>query len=566
MEQTGAQIIVRSLIAQGVDTVFGYPGGQVLDIFDEFHRHASKIRLVLTAHEQGAAHAADGYARATGRVGVCLATSGPGATNLVTGIATAYLDSVPVVAITGNVACPMLGKDSFQEVDIVGITIPVTKHSYALRQIGHLPSVINEAFAIASTARPGPVLIDIPRDLQTAATDAPVLQPMKPGTGFRPRQESIDAAVEMIKAASRPYIYCGGGVINANAQDELVALAEKIDACIGTSMMGVAAVPASNARRLGMSGMHGREASIRAMDKADLVIAAGVRFSDRATGNKQLYTSNKRFMHIDVDPAEIGKNIPVDLEIAGDVLAVLSSLNASVDEMRHPLWREQVEAMRDEEARHRAACAQTGGQVSPQALIAAVADRAPDEACIVTDVGQHQMWVAQEYPFKAPRSFLTSGGLGAMGFGMGAAIGACMSLGGHGRRTVLFTGDGSFGMNLNELATAVSQRLPLVVVILNNGVLGMVRQWQTLFYGRRYSATTLDRKTDFVALAKAFGATGERVCSPDELDGALDAAFSSPGPFVLDCLIDPDSMVLPMIPPGKAVSDMMVSMPERRLP
>ena len=628
---SGAELIIRSLIRHGVDVVFGYPGGSVLDIYDELYKHSDQIKHVITAHEQGAAHAADGYARATGRVGVVIATSGPGATNLVTGIATAYLDSIPLVAITGNVATPLLGKDSFQEVDIIGITIPITKHSFIIRNVSELPGVLAEAFMIAASGRPGPVLIDIPKDVQAAMTGLAPAEPLPLPAAALPSVSELAAAAEMIEASKRPYIYCGGGVVTASAGDELLRFAEQIDAVIGCSMMGLSAIPASHPRNLGMTGMHGHEASILAKSRADLVIAVGVRFSDRATGNKAAYTKDTRFIHIDIDPAEIGKNISVDQSLLGDVKAILQELTTVLGKCRlnHSApssgqsgteafidtslgaaersdWHNEVETMRECEL---ASISKAEGMGASR-LIKAVRARCTNDTVVATDVGQHQMWVAQSYSFEKPRRFLTSGGLGTMGFGLGAAIGGCLGMAGIAgtighklaaagadgadgapqdartpgqagvpqdaqaqgnataphtihkyQKTVLFTGDGSFSMNLQELATAVSQQLPIVVVIFNNNSLGMVRQWQALFYERRYSATTLDRKTDFVALARAFGADGQRVDSLDDLEPALDAAFAASGPFVLDCAIDSDEWVVPMIPPGKAVSDMLTAAP-----
>ena len=572
--QTGAQIIVRTLIKQGVDVVFGYPGGQVLDIYDELYKHADQIKHVITAHEQGAAHAADGYARATGKVGVVIATSGPGATNLVTGIATAQLDSSPLVAITGNVATALLGKDSFQETDIFGITIPVTKHNYIVKDIDELPRVCAEAFAVARSGRPGPVLIDVPRDVQTACTACAIPEPYSMDddlinkTGDQEEQSSdnpskaIRHAAALIVESSRPYIYCGGGVLTAGAGPELIQFAEHIDAVIGCSMMGLTAIPCSHARNLGMTGMHGRETSIRAKDSSNLVIAVGTRFSDRATGNKAHYLAGKRFIHIDIDPAEIDKNIAVDVALTGGIKRILRELTSCLPQLLRPEWQKQVQGMRAEETEHCSLAERMADHLDAQAVIQAIRARTEDDTVIVTDVGQHQMWVAQNYPFEKPRTLLTSGGLGTMGFGLGAAIGGCMGRsranGCKPEKTVLFTGDGSFGMNLNEMATAVSQELPLVIVIMNNGVLGMVRQWQTLFYEKRYSNTTLNRKTDFVALARAFGADGRRVVNTEELSEALDAAFLATGPYLIDCVINSDDKVFPMIPPGGTINDMLL--------
>ncbi|MDR0501559.1 MAG: acetolactate synthase large subunit [Coriobacteriales bacterium] len=639
----GAQIVVRSLIAQRTDIVFGYPGGQVLDIYDELYKHSDKIKHVISAHEQGAAHAADGYARATGKVGVVLATSGPGATNLVTGIATAYLDSVPMVAITGNVATALLGKDSFQEVDILGITIPVTKQNYIVKDINELAHTLREAFAIAKNGRPGPVLIDIPRDVQTASCECTIVadedmlayshtsklasnnskaasqaskadsQTSKTASQSNTTTESsthinissyvnqytseqLAAVVALLNISKRPYIYCGGGVLAACAEEDVMRFAQQIDACIGCSMMGLTAIPASHPRNLGMTGMHGREAAIRAKDRADLVIGIGVRFSDRATGNKAHYTAGTRFIHIDIDAAEIDKNISVDASLVGDIKQILGQLCALLPARELLDWRDEIAGFYVEEQQHLAAQrGQSSGCVSastttntsantaandaanasantttnastssltPQEVIAAVRKRASDSTLVATDVGQHQMWVAQSYGFQQSRRFLTSGGLGTMGFGLGAAIGGCMGLAAMAetapQKTILFTGDGSFGMNLNEMATAVSQNLPIVVVIMNNGVLGMVRQWQNLFYEQRYSSTTLARATDFVALARAFGADGCCVNDALQLESALDAAFAATGPYVVDCCIDADDKVFPMIPPGGTVNDMLL--------
>jgi acetolactate synthase-1/2/3 large subunit len=553
---TGAEAIVRSLIAQGVEVVFGYPGGSVLDLYDELYRSSDQIRHVLTAHEQGAAHAADGYARATGRVGVVIATSGPGATNLVTGIATAYLDSVPLVAITGNVITPLLGKDSFQEVDIIGITIPVTKHSFIVRSADEVSEVLAEAFKIAASGRPGPVLIDVPKDVQASRTTASIAAPRALVAAPLPLEDDLAQAAAMLADSKRPYLYCGGGVSCAGASDELLRLADAHDAVIGCSMMGLAALPSSHPRNLGMTGMHGREASILAHARADLVVAVGARFSDRATGNKAAYVKDTRFLHIDIDAAEVGKNIAVDHALVGDLKGSLSALASRAVATRRAAWQDEVADMRAKEAAH----AHNAGRLAARSVIESVRRRTEDGTVVATDVGQHQMWVAQDYPFEAPRTHLTSGGLGTMGYGLGAAIGGC--LGNHARRTVLFTGDGSFAMNLNEMATAVSLGVPLVICIFNNGALGMVRQWQTLFFSGRYSNTVLDRKTDFVALARAFGANGRRVDGPDDLEPALDEAFASTGPFVVDCAIPTDDWVLPMIPPGGTVADMLTEKPQ----
>lgn len=571
---SGAKIIVETLIEQGCDTVFGYPGGQVLNIFDELYLNSARINHILAAHEQGAAHAADGYARATGKVGVVIATSGPGATNLVTGIATAYLDSIPMVAITGNVPCDLIGRDSFQEVDIVGVTMPITKHNFIVKDINELAGTLRMAFKIAKSGRPGPVVVDIPKDVQIAKCEFEAqAQPVIPYPVLFADDDQLEAAAEMIEAAERPYIYFGGGIISGRASAEVMALAEKIDAPMGCTLMGLSAVPYDNPRFLGMQGMHGHYASSMAQDEADLVITLGARFSDRATGNKKRYNKNFRIIHIDIDGSELHKNIPADLSINGDIKDAVERLCTLVNEQKRPLWNARIAELKAEEERRIESarecsfrkdcsnctnpCSNTGipakDRLNPYDIIDIVSSRAGD-AIVATDVGQHQMWTAQRYPLKKPRTFLTSGGLGTMGYGLGAAIGAAAA---SGKYSVLFTGDGSFGMNLNELATSVSQGLPVVIVIMNNGVLGMVRQWQTLFYGKHYSNTTLNRQTDFVKLAEAFGAKGVRVSTKEELEKAAEEAFSYRGTFLIDCLVDCNEFVLPMLPPGGSIDDII---------
>ncbi len=548
MQLSGAQILIRELAGHGVTTVFGYPGGAVLDIYDRLQEEGCPLRHVLTAHEQGAAHAADGYARASGGVGVVIATSGPGATNLVTGIATAYLDSVPLIAITGNVAAQLLGRDSFQEVDIIGVTQPIVKHSFLVKDVCHLAKTLCEAFAIATTGRRGPVLVDLPKSVQTAVCD---YQPPDDAPPAKRQAPDIDvsAAVAAIRQSRRPFLYCGGGVLAAGAEAEAMALSRRLSAPIGLSMMGLTSVPHSFPLNLGMCGMHGRYAATRAQSEADLIIAAGVRFSERATGNTSEYTGGRTVLHIDIDTAEIGKNIRPQIGLCGDVKDILAALLPAVPEMCNREWVERALAGKQADE------AQARPGFTPRAIIRAVAEALGPDALVATDVGQHQMWTMQHYPFERQRSLLTSGGLGTMGFGLGAAIGGCIQRGG--RRTVLFTSDGSFGMNLTELATAVSQRLPIAVVLLNNGSLGMVRQWQTLFYGGRYSQTTLHRQTDFPALARAFGAEGARARTLSELHAAL-AELPEDGPCVIDCPIDMDEQVLPMIPPGGSIKNIMM--------
>ncbi len=554
MKISGAKIVVETLIEQGCSTVFGYPGGQVINLFDELYLCRDRIKHVLTAHEQGASHAADGYARATGKVGVVIATSGPGATNLVTGIATAYLDSVPMVAITGNVPCSLIGRDSFQEVDIVGVTMPVTKHNFIVKNVSELADTLRMAFKIAKSGRPGPVLVDIPKDVQTALCEyIPESQPVIPYPLSFAKEEELKKASEIINASERPYIYFGGGIISGKASEEIIAFADKIDAPMGCSLMGLSAVPSDNPHFLGMQGMHGHYASSVAEDEADLVIALGARFSDRATGDKNRFSKNFRIIHIDIDNAELDKNIPASLAIQGDIKDALTRLISMVEEKKHATWSARIQELREEEA-HRVESARSGRELDPFAIVDIVSEY-EDNANIVTDVGQHQMWTAQRYPLKKPRTFLTSGGLGTMGFGMGASIGACEATG---RRSILFTGDGSFGMNLNELATSVTEGVPLTVVIMNNGVLGMVHQWQTLFFDKHYSNTTLDeRKTDFVKLAEAFGAKGTRVFTKEELRQAVQESFAYNGTFVIDCAVDCDEFVLPMLPPGGSIDDII---------
>lgn len=550
MKLSGSQILIEVLLEQGCDCIFGYPGGQVINIYDSLYENQDRIKHIITAHEQGAAHAADGYARATGKTGVVLATSGPGATNLVTGIANAYLDSVPMVAVTGNVPCSLLGRDSFQEVDICGVTLPITKHNYIVKDINELADTLREAFKIAKSGRPGPVLVDIPKDVQIAKIDFENKKPEPLYENPKADTAHFETAAEMIANAKKPYIYCGGGVISANAGKEIMELADTIDAPIGCSMMGISAIPFSNPRFLGMQGMHGHYASSMAQSEADLVIAVGARFSDRATGNKSIYVRNCNIIHIDVDDAEIDKNITSHLGINGDLKETIEKLNTMIAKQQRPEWSEEIEKLKAKEA----ASIRKSDVMMPYDIIEAVNAKMPDDAVIATDVGQHQMWVAQHYRFETPRTFVSSGGLGTMGFGLGAAIGAYTATQ---KPTVLFTGDGSFGMNLNELATAVSCNIPLIIVLMNNGVLGMVRQWQTLFFDKHYSNTTLCRQTDFVKLAEAFGALGLRAENTAELSDALDKAIAAKCPVVIDCKIDKDEFVLPMLPPGGSIDDII---------
>ncbi len=547
MKLTGSQMIIEQLCAHGVTTVFGYPGGSVLPLYDELYKNADRIHHVLTAHEQGAAHAADGYARVSGKTGVVIATSGPGATNLVTGIANAYLDSVPMVAITGNVAVPLLGRDSFQEVDIVGITQPVVKHNFVVRDIAALEHTLKEAFRIANSGRRGPVLVDIPKNIQTERYEytGQVFQPeAHPSRGF-----DIQEAVEAIRNSKRPYIYAGGGVLASGAEAELLALSERLSAPVGFSMMGLTALPNEYALNLGMCGMHGKFAASVAQSECDLMIALGVRFSDRATGNVEAFRQDRTILHVDIDLAEIGKNVSSHIDICGEVKDVLAVLLESLPAMRNEDWLSRIEELKQMDQ-----TSQTG-EFTPQKVIETVCRFQDEDTVVATDVGQHQMWTMQYYKFQKPRTLLTSGGLGTMGYGLGAAIGGCLANGKQ--RTVLFTSDGSFGMNLNELATAVSQELPLTIVLLNNGVLGMVRQWQNMFYEERYSQTTLNRKTDFAALARAFGAEGHTAENLPQLASIL-GCLPANVPTVIDCRVDRDEKVLPMIPPGGSVKDIVI--------
>ncbi len=545
----GARILVEELIRHGATTVFGFPGGAVLDIYDELYKCSDRIDHVITAHEQGASHAADGYARVTGKTGVVIATSGPGATNLVTGIANAYLDSVPMVAITGNVAESMLGKDSFQEVDIVGITLPIVKHSYIARDVCELENIITEAFELANSGRKGPVLIDIPKSTQQAMCE------YKGSSEYKKKKKrnnyNLEEATELIKNSKRPYIYCGGGAIASDMGDNIVKLSQKLDAPVGLSMMGLTAVPGSYKLNMGMTGMHGRLASIIAQAEADLLIGIGVRFSDRATGNVDEYRKNCKIIHIDIDEAEFGKNIPGIVELCGDANQIVEELINKLPNFEHKSWVEKLIKQKEIDDTPR----KVGGFV-PRNIIRMVNNFVKPETVVATDVGQHQMWTMQHYRFRKPRTLLTSGGLGTMGYGMGAAIGGCIA--NDRKRTILFTGDGSFGMNLNELATAVSQKLPIMIVLFNNNTLGMVRQWQNMFYESRFSSTTLDRGTDFVALAKAFGAGGARITSMEELTDLLTDGIPKDGPFVIECMIDIDELVLPMIPAGGSFKDLVV--------
>ncbi len=551
MKLSGADIIVRTLIEQGCDRVFGYPGGQILNVYDSLYKYQNELTHVLTAHEQGAVHAADGYARASGKTGVVIATSGPGATNLVTGIATAYIDSIPLVAITGNVPSTQIGSDSFQEIDITGVTLPITKHNYFVGSVDELADTIREAFKIAKSGRPGPVLIDVPKDVQIAMCEYEQQLPVVPDEKQAAKDIRIEQAAECINNSERPFVYYGGGLVSSGAIDEMLELAELIDAPIGCSMMGISAIPTDHPRYLGMQGMHGHYASSMSMHNSDCIIALGVRFNDRVTGNRAKFATGAKIVHIDIQGAELSKTTNDAHGLRGDVKLTLQKLIPLLNKSDKPEWQKQVAVFREEEKSN----IDNREGMTPRNVLETLNNYLGKNTPVATDVGQHQMWAAQNLKFGHERRFITSGGLGTMGFGLGASIGAQMATGEH---AVLVTGDGSFGMSLNEMATAVSYNVPLVILIMNNGVLGMVRQWQTLFYDKHYSNTVLNRKTDFVELAKAFGADGATATTLDELESVLKKAFAYDGPFVVNCLIDKDEFVLPMLPPGGSMDDIIV--------
>ena len=550
---SGSDIIVKTLIEQGCDTVFGYPGGQILNVYDSLYKYQDEINHILTAHEQGAAHAADGYARVTGKVGVVISTSGPGATNLVTGIATAYLDSIPMVAICGNVPTTQIGTDSFQEIDITGVTLPITKHNYFVGSVEDLADTIREAFKLAKSGRPGPVLIDVPKDVQINTCEYEVQEPVEKDEPFAAKDVRIEEAAKIINSAKRPFIYFGGGVITADAQEEMLALSEKIDAPIGCSLMGLSGIPTDHPRFLGMQGMHGHFASSMSMHNADVILSLGVRFNDRVTGNRSKFATGAKIVHIDVDGSELNKTVNSVCGLRGDVKLTLQKLLPLLDEDKKEEWMKKVDDFRKEEETY----LDNREGLTPRRAILTLNKHLGENTAVCTDVGQHQMWSAQSLNFKTSRRFSSSGGLGTMGYGFGAAIGAAY---GTKERSVLITGDGSFGMNLNELATAVRYNVPVVVIIMNNGVLGMVRQWQTLFYDKHYSNSVLQRKTDFAAFARSFGADGEAVTTPEELDEALAKAFKTEGPYIIDCKIDKDEFVLPMLPPGGSMDDIITKL------
>ena len=553
MKLTGSQIFVEVLVEQGVDTLFGYPGGAVLNLYDELYKNSDRIRHVLTAHEQGASHAADGYARATGRTGVVLATSGPGATNLVTGIATAYMDSVPMVAFTGNVATTLLGKDSFQEAYIEGITMPITKHNYTVRRVEDLADTMRAAFRIAQSGRKGPVLVDIPKDITAASCEFTPKAPELIRTVTRYNEEDVKKAAQMINESERPIVYFGGGVRSAAGCQPLRDLLEKTGMPATYTLMAAGVLSYGEPHNLGLLGMHGCYAANKAIDDADLVIAVGTRFSDRVALNPDSFAKRAKIIQIDIDPSELGKNVDVDLSLTGDASYILQAILPYVEKTEHKLWMEQIRGWQKDDYKP----VDSDTELKPHQIIDEICNQAGPEAVYVTDVGQHQMWAAQYLHHTKSRGFLTSGGLGTMGFGYGAAIGAQMALG-RDARVVMLTGDGSFHMNLNEACTAVSYDLPIITVIFNNQVLGMVRQWQTTFYEKRDSDTDPHRKTDFVKLAEGFGAKGYRAATPAEFKAAFADAMKQKGPSWIDCRIGKDEKVLPMIPGGGTVNDIIM--------
>ena len=549
MQLTGAQIVIECLKEQGVDTVFGYPGGTILNVYDELYKHSDEITHILTSHEQGASHAADGYARATGKVGVCFATSGPGSTNLVTGIATAFMDSIPMVAITCNVGVPLIGKDSFQEIDITGITMPITKYNFIVKDVNKLADTIRRAFVIAQSGRPGPVLVDIPKDVTANKTE---YEPVKIGPVNKFKDivpaEEITQAVDMIKTAKKPFVFVGGGAISSGAEKEVRAFVQKLHAPVCDSLMGKGAFPGTDELYTGMLGMHGTKTSNYGVSECDLLVVIGSRFSDRVIGNAATFAKNAKIIQIDVDAAEINKNVSVDLGLVGDVKAVLSKIIKELPQQNHTEWVEKIKANKQTYPMSYHQETLTGPYV-----IEEIYRQTEGDALIVTEVGQHQMWAAQYYKYKEPRQLLTSGGLGTMGYGLGASLGAKM---GCPDKTVInIAGDGCFRMNMNEIATAARYNIPIIQVVLNNHVLGMVRQWQTLFYGQRYSATVLNDKVDFVKLAEAMGATAYRATTKKEFDKILTNALQCDGPVVIDCQIDSDDKVWPMVAPGASISD-----------
>ena len=548
MQLTGSEIVIECLKEQGVDTVFGYPGGAILNVYDELYKHQNEIKHILTSHEQGAAHAADGYARATGKVGVCLATSGPGATNLVTGIATAYMDSIPIVAITCNVGVSLLGKDSFQEIDITGITLPITKHNFIVKDVNNLAATIRKAFAIAKKGRPGPVLIDIPKDVTANKAEYVKEKPVAVEPSQNICETQLDTAVEMIKEAKKPYIFVGGGAILSGASEELYTFAKKVDAPVTDSLMGKGAFPGTDPLYTGMLGMHGIKTSNYGVSECDLLIVIGARFSDRVTGNAQKFAQNAKIIQIDVDVAEMNKNVMISAGVVGDIKVVLDRLNERLEQQDHAEWVTKIQ-----EYKEKYPLVYHKDVLSGPFVVEEIYRQTKGEAIISTEVGQHQMWAAQFYKYTKPRTFLTSGGLGTMGYGLGAALGA--KSGREDKVVVNIAGDGCFRMNMNEIATAVRHNIPVIQVVINNHVLGMVRQWQNLFYGQRYSATVLNDAVDFVKLAEAMGAEGIRATTQEEFKSAFEKAMNLGRPVVIDCQIDSDDKVWPMVAPGAAISE-----------
>ena len=549
MQLNGAEIVIECLKEQVVDTVFGYPGGAILNVYDELYKHRDEIRHILTSHEQGAAHAADGYARATGKVGVCLATSGPGATNLVTGIATAYMDSIPMVAITCNVGVPLLGKDSFQEIDIAGVTMPITKYSYIVKDVEKLADTIRKAFRIAKTGRPGPVLIDIPKDVTAKVTEYEKEIPAEYHRELtHVDEEEIKSAIEMIEKAERPFIFVGGGAVLSDASKELYEFVQKVDAPVTDSLMGKGAFPGTDPRYTGMLGMHGTKASNYGVSECDLLIVTGARFSDRVTGNTATFAKDAKILQIDIDPAEMNKNVIIDQGVTGDIKAVLKKINAGLVQQSHPEWMEKIQGYKEKYPLKYHDSVLTGPFVVEE-----IYRQTNGEAIISTEVGQHQMWAAQYYKYTEPRTLLTSGGLGTMGYGLGASIGA--KTGCPDKTVVNIAGDGCFRMNMNELATAVRHNVPIIEVVINNHVLGMVRQWQDLFYDERYSATVLRDAVDYVKVAEAMGAEGMRATTREEFEQAFAKALKAGHPVLIDCMIDCDDKVWPMVAPGAPISE-----------
>ena len=548
MQLTGSEIVVECLKEQGVDTVFGYPGGTILNIYDTLYKHSDEIRHILTSHEQGAAHAADGYARATGKVGVCMATSGPGATNLVTGIATAYMDTIPMVAITANVTLPMLGKDSFQEVDIAGVTMPITKHGYIVKNVEELADTIRRAFMIAKSGRPGPVLVDITKDVTAALCEYTPKTAQEPERAYRCTEAELEQVVEYISAAKKPFIYLGGGAVASDACDEVAAFAELIDAPVCDTLLGKGAFDGRSERYTGMIGMHGTKASNLGVSRCDLLIALGARFSDRVIGNPKKFAENAKIIHLDIDAAEINKNIRSDASLVGDLKLLLQELNKRLAKQEHREWMETVG-----ELKNRYPLKYDDSRLSCPYVIETIDKVTGGEALITTDVGQHQMWAAQYYRYTKPRTFLSSGGLGTMGYGLGACIGA--QLGQPDKLCINIAGDGCFRMNMNELATASRYNIPIIQVIINNHVLGMVRQWQTLFYGKRYSQTVLNDSVDFCKVAEGLGCEAIRVTEREEVEPAVRKAVAMRRPVVIECIIQEDDKVFPMVPAGAPISE-----------